>query len=868
MHVMISLEVETPVSLAIEQARNRLAAAMELTRDETRISARIVPNRFERQESFDICHKSGTVCVLGSDATGLAYGLEELSAQIELGCGPVVARVQPCRKKPLCRVRSVAMFLHNEDVEREMFFSCEFWDAYFSGMVRSRLNTFNLIFGHQTSYMSPLFPFFVEVPGFEHARVIGLSNPERRKNLDGLRMIASRAEAWGIFFSIGIWQQHAHEFGKNMVEGLVYEDLFTYCPRALAVLLSECPGIRGIQFRMNEESGVKDEDQAEFFECMLKAILSCGRNIRIDLRAKGLRAETIERTALLTSRFMVSTKFWCEHMGLPYFATEVIPEDRNIPIRYRRYGFWDLLRNDRKYEVLFRLWTAGTQRILTWGDPSYGAKFATSTVFGRDTWKEGDELEEYSGFEIMAPLSHKGYGNHAGGPWRILKNREDEAFAWEIQRYWAFFMTFGLTGYEPANEPVLYHAEFLRRFGSGGADAEASLRAASRALPLITAAHAPSASVMAYWVEMDTGGLSDCYARCVTGDPGRFDSVTDFVETWAAGEESPKISPLEVAKRLDACAEEAELKLEAARTKIGDEKRGELEFKGLAIDIGIQIALARYHAARLRSAVNYTSFSYSLDADSLHEAVLEFSKAVDEWRKLSENAERFYYSNLVFNRPASQIGHWKDELPFLEDELKRLSTIEGLWREKGRAAAGESQWVEREMDWKAESGVLSRWAGAIKQAKPLPNYTYESTARRYAVRTPEAFIGDAVRSAVGRGAVPSDERTADFTVSHEPEIATIPGRDLVIHCLASGVAEMRLHYRHLLQIESWQILEMESNDGKTFHGCIPGAFIGPDWEVMYAFEIRDGHGRKRFWPDLFEGQPYFVVKTVPSLKGV
>ena len=38
---------------------------------------------------------------------------------------------------------------------------------------------------------------------------------------------------------------------------------------------------------------------------------------------------------------------------------------------YRRYGYWDLLRQDRNYDVLYEAWTGGSLKVMLWGGLDY-----------------------------------------------------------------------------------------------------------------------------------------------------------------------------------------------------------------------------------------------------------------------------------------------------------------------------------------------------------------------------------------------------------------------------------------------------------------------------------------------------------------
>ena len=39
---------------------------------------------------------------------------------------------------------------------------------------------------------------------------------------------------------------------------------------------------------------------------------------------------------------------------------------------FTRYGYADLMREDRRFDILWRIWP-GTQRLLLWGDPVFAA---------------------------------------------------------------------------------------------------------------------------------------------------------------------------------------------------------------------------------------------------------------------------------------------------------------------------------------------------------------------------------------------------------------------------------------------------------------------------------------------------------------
>ena len=53
---------------------------------------------------------------------------------------------------------------------------------------------------------------------------------------------------------------------------------------------------------------------------------------------------------------------------------------------FTRYGYADLLREDRRFEILWRIWP-GTQRLLLWADPVFAEPPAPGVPGGRELLK-------------------------------------------------------------------------------------------------------------------------------------------------------------------------------------------------------------------------------------------------------------------------------------------------------------------------------------------------------------------------------------------------------------------------------------------------------------------------------------------------
>jgi hypothetical protein len=93
-----------------------------------------------------------------------------------------------------------------------------------------------------------------------------------------------------------------------------------------------------------------------------------------------------------------------------------------------------------------------------------------------------------------------------------------------------------------------------------------------------------------------------------------------------------------------------------------------------------------------------------------------------------------------------------------------------------------------------------------------------------------------------------------------------PGSDLAVRARVTapaGVRWIRLRYRHVNQKEDYQTLPMiEEGNAGIYRAIIPGAFITPQWDLMYYIEIVDANGTGKIYPDLEHDTPYIIQPVV------
>jgi hypothetical protein len=774
----------------------------------------------------------------GVDPRGLVYGLLDLADRLTGGSDPMdVLRGEPTIERPANQVRSVARLFCSEIEDRPWFSDLGWWDRYLSMLIAQRFNRFSLTFGLGYNYHRAItdasfyfaYPFLVSVPGYD-VRVQQLPPEERERNLETLRAISELASARGLDFQLGLWT-HAYDWlespdAHQTISGLTPDRHAAYCRDAIHLLLDRCPAIGGVTLRIHGESGVP-EGSWDFWRTVFEGVATTGREVGIDLHAKGLDDRTLGDALDTGLPVTVSPKFSAEHMGLPYHQAAIRESERATrddpghlsewhrfmrvsegSRPFTRYGYADFLREDRAYAVVFRIW-AGTQRLLAWGDP------AMASGYGRAAHIAGTQ-----GFEWCEPLTFKGRegtgvpGSRTGYADPVLLPHDD----WEKFAY--AYRLFGRLGYDPEARPIAWRPFLHARLGEQAADAEAGLAAASRILPLVSTAHHPSASNNYYWPEIytdmpivwsDVGTRPHPYLDTPRPrrfgtvsplDPEVFSSVSDFVAETLAGEPSGRISPMEVAAFLERLAQEAADRARNLRSR--SPVHTEVDVRRLAVDIAVQAALGRFFAGKLRAAAWFEAYATTGEPETHKRAVDAYRSARDAWLEASA-AGAAYERDLTFGRDARLRGHWEDRAAAIQDDLGDM---------------------ERRPD---PVPAHDRTRGVDVVARLL-----EATA------PPPATV-----------------------IRHDPPPPFVPGEDLCLHLACDdAIAGVTLRYRPMNHALPMLARVMERAEG-GFEASVPANVLDGSFPIAYAFVVRTRIGRAWRYPGLgndLASQPYFVVR--------
>ncbi len=782
--------------------------------------------------------KTQVTLACGHDTRALVYALLDLADRVQNSTDPVAAlNIQaPITEQPANEVRSITRLFTSDVEDKPWYNDRDMWPRYLTMLASQRFNRFNLALGIGYDFLRQVtdayflfaYPFFLPVPGY-HVRAPQLPDEERDRNLEMLQFISEQTVARGMEFQLGLWM-HGYQWIDSphpnyTIEGLSSATHGPYCRDAVRLLLQKCPAISGITFRVHGESGVQ-EGSYQFWKTVFDGVATCGRPVRIDMHAKGMDQSMLDMAVATRQEITLSPKFWAEHMGMTYHQADIRELERpksgkktsalmNLSEGSRsflRYGYGDLLREDRPWKVVHRIWP-GTQRLLLWGDP------LSASAYSREFSFCGSE-----GVEICEPLSFKGRRGSGIAGSRCAYADASLNPRWDWQKYVYSYRIWGRMLYNPDTTPDVWRRYLRHEFNGGAEQVEAALANASRILPIVTTAHGASAANNNYWPEMYFNQsmvdaehyqpYSDTPAPRVFGnvspfDPQLFSRINDYADELLNDQPSVKYSPIEVAQWIEDYADAAGKHLAEAESKTTGKERP--EWRRIAADVAIQAGLGRFFGAKFRSGVLYRIYEQTGDPAALTECLNQYRTARAAWAELANRAQGVYESDVTVGEHPQLRGHWLDRLPAID---KDIAAVEG----KAATAHGEQQ----------------------------------------------SAIAKAIQTALGRSA------RATLNASHTPAGSFQPGQPLAINvALEKPASRVQLYYRHVNQAERFNVVEMEGS-GQQYKAIIPAAYTGSVFPLEYYFEIKEPAQRSVLYPGLsatLTRQPYFVVREPEAMRG-
>ncbi|QOY90218.1 twin-arginine translocation signal domain-containing protein [Paludibaculum fermentans] len=772
------------------------------------------------------------VAACGTDVRGAVFAVLELADRARYSSNPVEALAvsTPVAERPANQVRSVTRLFTSDVEDKPWFNDRTMWGPYLTMLAGQRFNRFHLALGIGYDFLRKVtdayflfaYPFLLDVPGYR-VHVPQLPVRERDSNLEMLRYISEQTVARGMEFQLGLWM-HGYEWIDSpnpnyTIEGLTHETHGPYCRDAVRALLKACPAISGVTFRVHGESGV-DEGSYQFWKTVFEGVSTCGRTVEIDMHSKGMDQTMLDIAVGSGMPVKLSPKYWGEHLGMPYHQADIRELERPKPNAqtsrlmklsagsrsFLRYGYGDLLREDRKWDVVHRIWP-GTQRLLLWGDPVTAAAYARAFRFCGS-----------AGVEIMEPLSFKGRRGSGLPGGRCAYADTSLNPRWDWEKYVYSHRIWGRLLYNPDSSPEVWQRYLKAQFGAGSAAMESALAHGSRILPIVTTAHAASAGNNTYWPEVylnqslvdatQPGPYTDSPAPRVFGnvsplDPQLFYRIKDYADDLLKGEVSGQYSPVEVAQWIEDFA--AEAAKSAAQAQALSSGKDRPEYRRAAIDVDLMVGLGRFFGAKFRAGVLYRIFEQTGDRIALEQCLRMYRAARAAFATVAERGKGVYVPDITVGELRQLRGHWMDRLPAMDADISEVARkLEGA-----RPAEG--------------SPLLAQ---AIAQATGRPRRDLA-----LCIHTP--------------GAV--------FRAGEPLEIALTS---------AAPMSSVQIYFRHVNQAERWVSAAMEVRES-VWRAAIPADYTNSQYWLQYYFEVRRMGRSAALYPGLgaeLNQQPYFTVK--------
>lgn len=747
-----------------------------------------------------------TFIVCAPDSRGLMYALLEMAERASW-TGDPWANQKPISESPFLQDRAVSMYTMQRAWFESRLYDTKQWERYFDLLAASRINRFVVIFGYENGgFMAPLYPYFFNVPAFPQVEMVGLTGEQQQRNTEAFHSLIKAAHDRGIQITAGIWD-HIYRGG---VQG---------------------GGIEGASEKAGKRTpglvwGLDADNLAPYTKAALRQFLQVFPDI------DSIQFRMHDESGLKPSEMAA---FWHE-----VFA-DLKQARSEMPVELRAKALpdsiiMDALRQKLNVRVSTKYWMEQmgmpfhpthinkqnqSERRHSYADLLHYPKFyevqwrlwngGTTRLllwgdpeYVRRTVRSA-RLYDGHGFEVNEMLATKMLGEpHDAAPVEIL-NSKYRYYDYEFERYWHFYQLWGRLAYNPDTPSEVWDHEFTQRFGAAAApDLESALHIASNILPRIVAASYPYNffPTTRGWAEMMRLGDLPKYYTEHTTDTEQFQSALPRARDLLSDTARGARTPEQTSEWFAATAASVLSKVAAAGKAAG--KSPSKEFISTATDLRILAHLAEYHAQRLQAAVQYALWKETRNPAALDQAIGFEKRGLAAWQRIVESAGDVYSPSLPFGYRGGFPRHWKQELERVRAGVAQL--------EQERASANQGT-----------------------RAKPLPVPTKSSDHE-----PPEVTINPAEPTAQGM-----------------PVTVTAKATD------PSGIQIMRLHYRHMAQVEDYTVTDMKPDANGLYTGVIPPDFIDPHWSLMFFVEAVDKAGNGRLYPDLEKDKPYVIVPVVP-----
>ena len=661
-----------------------------------------------KNESFLISPlsiKYNKIIIYGSDLRGLIYAITEIADRVEnlITSKNILQEIFfKTIESPKTKIRSISKCFESDIEDLPWYRNKIMWKEYLDMLVTNRFNRFTFTLGMQYNYpygnefISDVYfylayPFLVQPKGY-NMHAVGINKKTRDENLKILKFISDEASLRGLDFQLALWTQR-YDFDEVPNANYQMKNIpikyAEYCRDSLEIILKKCTNINGITLRVHVECGVQERDY-KFWKIYFESIKKIKRKINLDLHAKGIDNKLINLALNVTSNVTVSPKYTAEHMGLPYHQTSIrkqeMPPKKQVDNKwifsegkrkFLRYSYGDLLSNNRKYDILFRIWP-GTQRILIWGDSDLARGYGQHSTFCNAL-----------GVELCEPLSFKGRMGTGIKNARFNYSVKQLRTKYDWQKYLFTYRIWGRCTYNYETNENNYSRYYKKLFGKSSNELIKSLSYASKILPFFTLVHGVSASNNSYWPEMyenmsiveNAPHLPYSYdlhkpsrfGMSTSQDPNLIMSPIELANCIYNKKNIKKYSPITMANWFNEYSNKARTNLIKAIKKITN--KNDPEFLRLEIDINILIGIGKFFSYKIKSACYWELYIKEKKFNLGYQSLQFYKKSYSAWSKIAKISKKFYLEDLTYGPQSWLRGRWDDRLPAIKDDIIKMTNI-------------------------------------------------------------------------------------------------------------------------------------------------------------------------------------------------
>jgi hypothetical protein len=602
-----------------------------------------------RPESYVIAAVGGTTWVLGRDDVGAMYGALEIAERLQLG--GAVPPTGTLRGAPAIALRAANLFWtlpDPDDNETAWWFLDEgFWRNYLDLLAHARMDLLDL--HGMYDLRSTVFPnALLQLARSASFPDVGVPPADRDRNLAMLNRVIDLCRARGIRVGLMTYQASSSVDGVAK-EALQDADLKKYLKEAAADVATRAPGLALLGFRIGESGRLATWYIDSFVAGVAQAATGTTIYTRTWVTSK---PEILTLGAAAGPNMLIEAKLNGEHLGPPYAIAG------GAMTGWSSYSYQGYLTPPAPWQFVFQIRAGGTHQIFR--QVSYDRTRRMMSALGFSPAVRGFTLEPPHAYTPQRDFYHL--------------NADDRLSPWTFARDDLMYLMWGRLGYDPNTPEAVFRQTAAAEAGTDSL--WPALQAASDIVPWIKTVHTCGPDSRSFEPELELGGdlgqwgrpfVTNVLASC--DNPTPFDSfavasVADAAADLVAGQDTSRVSPIDVAAILLDDAERAESSLMAADAVA---VRENVLARDLARETLALVDLGRYAGHKLRAATALAVYASTGRDDWMTAARAESNAAADAWRSLAGHTGYIqpFHERLRMLPLGYDPFHWADEVPAL-----------------------------------------------------------------------------------------------------------------------------------------------------------------------------------------------------------